>query len=176
MQKVVIFGARDLAQVACAVLESDDRFTVAAFTVHEAHMTARQVSAYDVVPFESIEERFPLGPFSIGENSFVLEASVIQPFVTIGHNVVIWSGSHLGHHMTIGNDCFLSSHVVAGARPAIGEGCFIGLNATIRDGVTVAPHCVIGAGTLIMRDTREGEVYRAEPTRPAPYPSHKCRM
>jgi sugar O-acyltransferase (sialic acid O-acetyltransferase NeuD family) len=108
-----------------------------------------------------------VGHFEIGENCFVFEANVIQPFVRIGNNVVIWSGNHIGHHVTIGDNCFLASHVVIAGRVTIGESCFIGVNATIRDGVTIAPNCVIGAGAVILGDTREGEVYRARATSPA---------
>ena len=41
----------------------------------------------------------------------------------------------------------------------IGDYCFIGVNATFRDGITIAPRCIIGAGAVIMRDTDEGDVF-----------------
>lgn len=115
-------------------------------------------------------------PTSIGDNGFVFENNVIQPFVTIGNNVVLWSGNHVGHHSTIGDHCFISSHAVICGRVTIGPGCFIGANATIRDGVTIAPNCLIGAGTTILKDTREAEVYRTEGTSAAPHPSHRWRV
>ena len=34
----------------------------------------------------------------IGDNCFILERVVIQPFVEIGNNVMIWSGSQVSHH------------------------------------------------------------------------------
>jgi len=43
----------------------------------------------------------------------------------------------------------------------IGPYCFIGANATFRDGVTVAPECIIGAGAVILKDTVERGVYIA---------------
>ena len=39
----------------------------------------------------------------IGENCFILEANVIQPFVRIGDGVMIWSGNHIGHYSHIGD-------------------------------------------------------------------------
>ena len=48
----------------------------------------------------------------IGENCFIFEANVIQPFVRIGDNVVMWSGNHIGHDSTIGSHCFIASHAV----------------------------------------------------------------
>ncbi len=39
----------------------------------------------------------------VGENTFVFEDNVIQPFVKIGNNVVVWSGNHIAHHVGIGD-------------------------------------------------------------------------
>lgn len=104
------------------------------------------------------------GETSIGENTFVFEDNVIQPFVSIGDDVVLWSGNHIGHDCTIGDHVFIASHVVVSGNCTIGPYCFIGVNATFRDGITVAPHCVIGAGAVIMRDTAEGDVYAVRTT------------
>jgi carbonic anhydrase/acetyltransferase-like protein (isoleucine patch superfamily) len=49
---------------------------------------------------------------------------------------------------------------------SIGHSCFIGVNATFRDGVRVAPRCLIGAGATILKDTEEGEVYSVRRTEP----------
>lgn len=111
------------------------------------------------------------GPVSIGDNCFIFEANVIQPFVRIGNDVILWSGNHVGHHSTIEDHCFVASHVVISGKVTIGSSCFLGVNATIRDGVTVAPECVIGAGALIMRDTAPGEVYAARGTVASPVKS-----
>lgn len=94
----------------------------------------------------------------IGDNCFVFEANVIQPFVRIGSNVIIWSGNHIGHDTTIGDHCFIASHAVISGNVTIGDSCFVGVNATIRDGISVAPRCVIGAGAVVMKGTREGDV------------------
>ena len=95
----------------------------------------------------------------VGENTFVFEANVLQPYVQIGANCVLWSGNHIGHDTIIEDHCFLASHVVVSGNCKIGHSCFIGVNATLRDGVTVAPRCIIGAGTVILKDTEEGDVY-----------------
>jgi sugar O-acyltransferase (sialic acid O-acetyltransferase NeuD family) len=52
------------------------------------------------------------GEIDMGENCFILENVVIQPFVKIGNNVIMWSGNHIGHHSIIGDHCFITSHVV----------------------------------------------------------------
>jgi sugar O-acyltransferase (sialic acid O-acetyltransferase NeuD family) len=107
----------------------------------------------------------------LGDNCFVFEANVIQPFVRIGDDVVIWSGNHIGHHSTIDDHCFIASHAVISGNVTIGAYAFIGVNATLRDGVTVAPASVVGAGALIMKDTEEGDVYSTRGTDPRPVKS-----
>lgn len=100
----------------------------------------------------------------IGENTFIFEDNVIQPFVTIGDDVILWSGNHIGHDVTIDDHVFIASHAVISGNCTIGSHCFIGVNATFRDGIKVAPHCVIGAAAVIMHDTQEGDVYAVRNT------------
>jgi len=99
------------------------------------------------------------GDLSIGENCFIFENNVIQPFVKIGNDVIMWSGNHIGHHSTIKDHCFISSHVVIAGKVTVEPYCFLGINSTIRDGITIAKECVIGAGALILKDTKERGVY-----------------
>jgi sugar O-acyltransferase (sialic acid O-acetyltransferase NeuD family) len=106
------------------------------------------------------------GNIEVGENTFIFEANVLQPFVRIGNNCVLWSGNHIGHDSTIADHCFIASHVVISGNCHIGHSCFIGVNATFRDGVTVAPRCLIGAGAAILKDTEEGDVYGVKRTEP----------
>lgn len=104
------------------------------------------------------------GNLEVGENTFIFEANVLQPFVRIGNNCVLWSGNHIGHDSRIDDHCFIASHVVVSGNCTIGHSCFIGVNATLRDGVRVAPRCLIGAGAVILKDTEEGDVYGVKRT------------
>jgi sugar O-acyltransferase (sialic acid O-acetyltransferase NeuD family) len=111
-----------------------------------------------------------------GENCFIFEANVIQPFVTIGNNVIIWCGNHVGHHVTIEDNVFIASHAVIPGHVTIGANCFIGVNATIRDGVTVGRDSIIGAGAIVLRDVAPGSVYKATPTPVARERSDQVRL
>lgn len=98
----------------------------------------------------------------IGENSFVMENNVIQPFSRIGNNVILWSGNHLGHHSVIGDNCFVASHAVISGSVRIGDNSFVGVNATIRDNLKIGKFNLIGAGTVILEDTSDYDVYTAK--------------
>jgi len=94
----------------------------------------------------------------IGDNCFILENTIVQPFASIGNNVTLWSGCIVGHHSIVRDHCFLSSCGVAG-RVDVGEACFIGGYAVLRDHIRVGPRCVIGAGTLLLADAKPEGVY-----------------
>jgi UDP-3-O-[3-hydroxymyristoyl] glucosamine N-acyltransferase len=96
--------------------------------------------------------------FTCGDNCFILEDNTIQPFATIGNDVVMWSGNHIGHHSVIKDHVFITSHVVVSGACTIEPHCFLGVNATIRDETILARETLVGAGALILRDTKEFEV------------------
>lgn len=100
----------------------------------------------------------------IGDNCFILENNVIQPFVTIGDDVILWSGNHIGHHSKIGDHCFIASQVVISGKVTIEPFCFLGVNSTIRDGIHIERKNVIGAGAIILKDTKENQVYTSKST------------
>ncbi len=108
------------------------------------------------------------GEITIGENCFVLENTVIQPFTHIGNDVVIGPNATIGHDVVIGDHCFIAPGTVITGHVTIGPYCFIGASAIIRNSVTIAPECTIGAGALIMKDTKQQEVYLVKGTEPAP--------
>jgi sugar O-acyltransferase (sialic acid O-acetyltransferase NeuD family) len=104
----------------------------------------------------------------IGENSFIFENNVIQPFVRIGNNCILWSGNHVGHRTHVRDNVFVASHAVISGYCEIGDSSFIGVNTTFNDHVKVAADNVIGSGALVTRDTEPGRVYVGSPAQPIP--------
>jgi sugar O-acyltransferase (sialic acid O-acetyltransferase NeuD family) len=111
----------------------------------------------------------------IGENCFILENNVIQPFAVVGSSVTLWSGNHIGHHSTIGDHTFIASHVVISGNVKIGKQCFIGVNATLRDDIRIGDRCVIGAGVLMLEDANAEGVYSALTSERSRVPSSRLR-
>ncbi len=111
----------------------------------------------------------------VGDNCFIFELNVIQPFVEIGDNVILWSGNHIGHHTRIGNHVFLASHVVISGSVTVEPYSFFGVNATIRDGITIAESTVVGAGALVLKDTHPGDVILGTPGKLLPKKSGELK-
>jgi sugar O-acyltransferase (sialic acid O-acetyltransferase NeuD family) len=109
---------------------------------------------------------------SVGENCFILEGNVIQPFASIGENCILSSGNHIGHHSIISNHCLIASNVVIGGGAIIGEYTFIGMNSTIRDDIKIGKENIIGAGSVILSSTDDQAVYSPGETRKLDVPSN----
>jgi sugar O-acyltransferase (sialic acid O-acetyltransferase NeuD family) len=112
---------------------------------------------------------------SVGENCFILEDNTIQPFVKIGNNVTLWSGNHIGHHSVIGNHCFITSQVVISGGCTIGDSTFIGVNSTLRDHIKIGQSNMIGAGSLVLADTDDRNVFMEKATEVSRVPSNRLR-
>lgn len=111
----------------------------------------------------------------IGENCFILENNVIQPFVHVGVGVIMWSGNHVGHHSSIGEYCFMASQVGLGGAAKVGPRCFLAGKVGIEAGVEVGEGCFLGTGALVRKNLPADSVV-AGPTYPtAPYPASKLK-
>lgn len=102
---------------------------------------------------------------AVGENVFIYERSILQPFVSLGENVTVRAGANLGHHSKVGSHSFIASGVVTGGNVTIGERCFIGLGAVLRDGIRIGDRCFVGAGAVVIADTEPDCVYVGNPAR-----------
>jgi UDP-3-O-[3-hydroxymyristoyl] glucosamine N-acyltransferase len=96
--------------------------------------------------------------FKIGRNSFVMDGSVIQPYVSIGDNSFIWSGSMIGHHVKISNHCWITGSVNIGGLSEIYDECFLGLNATVSNNVIIGKRSLLGACTFVNKNLPEKSV------------------
>ncbi|KXF75002.1 transferase [Paramesorhizobium deserti] len=128
---------------------------------------------YDFISFIHPKAHYYDTP--VGRNTFIMEANVIQPHVTIGDNCILWSGNHIGHHTHILDHTFIASHVVVSGGVEIGMRCFIGVNATIRDNVKIGHACVIGAGAIVLSDLPDRAVVPGEKSEVSRLTSDKLR-
>lgn len=108
---------------------------------------------------------------SIGENCLILEANVIQPFVSIGDNVIIWSFNHIGHHVRIGSHVFIASQVGIGGNTTIGDECYLGGQAGLAHGLAIGKGSAILNAAFVSKDTPDYAVVTGESGILKPFPS-----
>ncbi len=111
----------------------------------------------------------------IGENCFILEANVIQPFVRIGAGVMMWSGNHIGHHAQVGDYCFLSAHVGLGSGVRLGERCFLAGKVGVDSGFEIGAGSFLGGGAVVKKNLPPESVVPGPSDRIAPYSSSRLK-
>jgi sugar O-acyltransferase (sialic acid O-acetyltransferase NeuD family) len=92
---------------------------------------------------------------TVGDNCFILENNLIQPFTTIEDNVVLWSGNHIGHHSSIGKNTMITSHVVISGNCSVGRNCFFGVNASVKDNTSIADSVFVSMGACVNKNIHE---------------------
>ena len=100
---------------------------------------------------------------NIGENCFILENNVIQPYVSIGNNCILWSGNHIGHHSVIEDHVFITSHVVISGNCLIKKYSYLGVNSSLKDSIIINNSTIVGMSSCITKNTESYGVYMGIP-------------
>ncbi len=218
MKKLLIFGSKDLGELAHYYFTQELGREVVAFTLDREFISEESFCSLPIVAFEGIETRFPPSEYEvfvavsyakmnqlreqkckeardkgytlakfvsphayvaknavIGDNCFILENVVVQPFVRIEDNVTIWSGTHVGHHSIIRENNFIASQILISGGVEVGKNCFLGVNATLRDHIKIGDRCIIGASAIILGETEPDGVYPSKATERAAIPSSRIK-
>jgi sugar O-acyltransferase (sialic acid O-acetyltransferase NeuD family) len=94
----------------------------------------------------------------MGIGNIITENVTIAPFSNIGDGNIFNSNTNIAHHTQIDNfNFFAQSPSIAGS-VHITHNCFFGCNCTIRNGVTVMPYTLVGAGAYVSANTQEYSV------------------
>src|SRR3977135_474303 len=105
-------------------------------------------------------------------NSFVMEEVFLQPKVTVGRDSILWPRCTVGFRTRIGDHCWLGGGAL-GESVTVGDYSFIGLNATIAPSRNIGPSSVIGAGAVVLEDTKEFYIYKGQASDQRPVPSYR---
>jgi acetyltransferase-like isoleucine patch superfamily enzyme len=95
----------------------------------------------------------------IGENCFVADFAVVNPFVTLGSNTFVWEYSFLGNDSIVGNNCFISPRSTVSTFSEIKDNCVLGTASVVKTRVVVDTRSLIGAHSYISRDTPAFSVF-----------------
>lgn len=179
---VVIFGVRQLSKLAWYVLTHDSPHRVVGFCLHGAFIRDETFMGLPIVPFESMQERFPpeqvamLAPmgwkrmngfrtevFLEGKSkgyrfaSYVSSRALVWPDLTVGENCLIYDGCIVQPFARIGDNCCIRSAAMISHDVSVGDHCFIASNAVVAGSVKLGSSCVVGLNSTIRDDTRVAE-------------------
>jgi sugar O-acyltransferase (sialic acid O-acetyltransferase NeuD family) len=132
--------------------------------------TEAKAKGYNLASYIS-SRAFILNGGKFGDNCFVMENAVVQPYAAIGNDVILWSGCIVTHEAVIHDHCFLAAGSVIAGKSVLEQECFVGLNAIIRNGLHIGSRCLIGAGSIMLNDAEPDGVYGVPGAVRAPFTS-----
>lgn len=105
------------------------------------------------------------GQVSIGEGTVIQAEAVVNRGATIGVHGLLCVRASLDHHAVLGDYSSLAPNVATGGRVRVGSLTAICIGSTINHGLTVGDHTVVGAGSTVVRNVRDGVVAMGTPCR-----------
>ncbi|GAC20081.1 acetyltransferase [Paraglaciecola arctica] len=176
MAQIIIFGTKDLAELAHYYITNDSIHEVVAFTVHKKYKNIDEFKGLPVIDFESIVDTFPNSDFKlfapmIGKNMNRLRESVYIEGKNKGYQFISYISSKATlFDNVIGENCFILENntiqpfTKIGNNVVLWSGNHIGHHSEIKDHVfftshvvmsghcTIEPYCFFGVNSTIRDD------------------------
>jgi sugar O-acyltransferase (sialic acid O-acetyltransferase NeuD family) len=95
----------------------------------------------------------------LGENCFVGDMTIIQPFVKIGYNNFFFEKACIGNDSVIKNNCYFSPLSTIGTFSEVHSNCILGTGSIIKTNVKVAERTLVGASCYISKNTKINGIY-----------------
>jgi len=182
MEKVIIFGTGDIAQIAYLYLSEEKKYEVVSFTVDKNYLKNETLFNLPVVPFEDIQEKYspdeykmfiPLGYSRLnklreqkfkeakekGYNliSYIHPKATVASNVKIGENCFIFEDNTIQPFVTIEDNCILWSGNHIGHHSIIKANCFISSHVVISGGCEIGENTFIGVNATIRDHIKIGK-------------------
>lgn len=93
---------------------------------------------------------------SVGDGVQIMAGSVIQTGTVIGCNTIINTGAKIDHDCRIGDHVHIAPGAVLSGGVVIDDCSHIGAGASVIQSVHIGRDCLVGAGTVALRDAPDG--------------------
>lgn len=174
MEKVILFGNGQMAEIAHCYITRDSDMQIVGFTVDQEHMDTDSFLGLPLMPFEKIQDLMPPTSYRMfipigakkmnrmrAEKYFQAKKKGYSFINYVHSNVFIWPETKLGENCfifennviqpftQIGNNVVLWSGNHIGHHTSIGDHCFIASHVVVSGRVTVKPYCYFGVNATI---------------------------
>ena len=175
MEKIIIFGAGDVARLAYYYFKNDSNFETVAFTVDKKYVNDESFLGLPLIPFENLVKHYSPNNFkifiAIGYSemntkrankyfeskklgyelvSYVSNKCTYLSDYKPGDNCFILEDNTVQPFVKIGNNVTLWSGNHIGHDSVIEDHCFISSHVVISGNVKVNPYCFIGVNASII--------------------------
>ena len=101
----------------------------------------------------------------IGEGTVVMAGAVINADAVIGNHCIVNTGATVDHDCVIEDYCHIAPGAHISGATHVGEGTWIGVGACVIQCLTIGKYCMIGAGSVVVRDIPDGVTAYGNPCR-----------
>lgn len=99
----------------------------------------------------------------VGDGTVVMAGAVVNADAKIGRHCIVNSGAVIDHECQIGDFVHIAPHATLRGLVTIGEGTLIDTGVCVITGVKIGKWCVIGSGSVVLRDFPDGCVAYGNP-------------
>ena len=175
-EKVVIFGATEIAMMCHFYFTCDSPYEVVAFTLDSDFIKEETFCNLPVVPFEDIESLYAPEEYKMfvaiffgkvnktrAEKyfqakakgyelvSYVSTKAVTWPGLIVGDNCIVSEGSVVNPFVSIGNNVIIAGSSI-GHHSIIDDHCFLAAQAVVLGNATIKPYCFVGSNATILQN------------------------
>ena len=101
----------------------------------------------------------------IGEGTVIMANAVVNPSARIGKHCIINTGAIVEHDNILEDYVHLSPNVTLAGIVKVGKSTHIGAGSCTKQVINIASDCIIGAGSVIVKDITENGTYVGVPAR-----------
>jgi sugar O-acyltransferase (sialic acid O-acetyltransferase NeuD family) len=101
----------------------------------------------------------------LGSGSVVMPLVAINLSAVIGEAVILNTSCSVDHDNIIEDGVHISPGVHLAGNVSVGSCSWIGIGSSIREGITIGPDCMIGAGSVVVRDVPPASKVAGNPAR-----------
>jgi sugar O-acyltransferase (sialic acid O-acetyltransferase NeuD family) len=99
----------------------------------------------------------------VGIGTVINAGSVVNPSVKIGRHVIFNNTTSVAHDNVFGDFSSTGPGVTTGGDVHVGAFTHVAIGASVSHGITIGEHTVIGAGSMVIRDTGAQVVVKGVP-------------
>lgn len=101
----------------------------------------------------------------IGHGLIIMPNVYIASYAEIGNHSTLLRAFNLGHGSSMSDFCYGGNNAVIGADVVMKEGAYIGTSAVTRERVTLGEWCIVGIGSVVIRDVPPMTVVAGNPAK-----------
>jgi sugar O-acyltransferase (sialic acid O-acetyltransferase NeuD family) len=101
----------------------------------------------------------------MGEGNVVMAGATINTSSEISNHCIFNTNCSIDHDNMIASFASIGPNSVTGGSVSVGKFSAIGIGATILNNVSIDSNCIIGASSLVNKDTKSNSVYYGAPAK-----------